>query len=248
MSKLLPHTKLLPGSVSTIVLVCGDPARATKISEFLDEPELLADYREYRTYRGGYNGRTVTVCSHGIGSPGAAIAFEELIVAGAKAIIRVGSCGGIRADIQAGDLVIATAAVDNTGYGREVAPSGFPAVADVNVIRNLQQAAGERPYHAGLVLTQDAFYGGIATPFAPDFRLMDQANVLAVEMECAALFIIGSLRQVQTGAVLAVDGNVLHVEEMMGTFNPHTAVVQQATTAAIQIALDAMVRLEDEFG
>ncbi|NJN53726.1 MAG: nucleoside phosphorylase [Anaerolineae bacterium] len=76
---------------------------------------------------------------------------------------------------------------------------------------------------------------------------MSEANVKAVEMECAALFHIGSLRQIKTGAMLAVDGNVLHTKESAVTFNPHQEEVQQATKQAIQIALDALIQVDDEF-
>jgi uridine phosphorylase len=80
--KRLPHTNLIPGSIPTAVITCGDPARATEIAGRLDEHVLLAEQREYRTYVGMKNGRSLTVTSHGIGAPGAAIAFEELIAAG----------------------------------------------------------------------------------------------------------------------------------------------------------------------
>ena len=43
-----------------------------------------------------FNGQDLTVCSHGIGGPGAAICFEELIKLGAKTIIRLGTCGSLQ--------------------------------------------------------------------------------------------------------------------------------------------------------
>jgi uridine phosphorylase len=245
-SQIMPHTRLEAGAVSQAVLVCGDPARATHIATFLDEAVLLAEAREYRSYQGKVHGRTLTICSHGIGAPGAAIAFEELIAAGAKTIIRVGSCGGVQPDIQAGQVVIATAAVDSTGYGREIVPPGYPAVADPTVTMALWQAAkGIRPSHLGLVLSRDAFYGGVATPFAPDYQTMAQANVLAVEMECAALFLLGSLRKVRTGAILAVNNNVFQAAESMDSYQPQTEAAQQAIEAAIQIALAALWEIGD---
>lgn len=236
---ILPITGIAVGGISPDVLVCGDPRRADAIAGMLREPRLLADQREYRSYLGLSGTRPVTVCSHGVGAPGAAIAFEELIIAGARRIIRVGTCGGLQPDISAGDLVIAIAAVQNTGYAREVAPPGYPAVADPRLALALQRtasAAGQAA-HTGLVLTRDAFYAGVHTPFVPDYHTMSQANVLAVEMECAALFTIGALRRVATAAVLAVDGNVLEAGESVDSYQPHRAVVAQAVTAAITSAL-----------
>lgn len=241
-TEVLPITGLTIGGISPNVIVCGDPARATKIAETLQGARLLADQREYRSYTGEFNGLPVTVCSHGVGAPGAAIAFEELIVAGAKRLLRVGTCGGLQPDISDGHLVIAVAAVQNTGYVREVAPQGYPAVADPHLTIALQQAAAKNDItsHCGLVLTRDAFYGGVQAPRLPDYRTMSEANVLAVEMECAALFTVGSLRGVPTGAILSVDGNLLEGEESVDTYQPHRDTVARAVEAAIQIAAQAL--------
>ncbi len=235
--KKLPHIGLTAGSVSPDVIVCGDPGRATHIAEQLDGATLLGELREYRSYRGAFAGLAVTVCSHGIGAPGAAIAVEELIAAGARRIIRVGTCGGLQPDVHAGDLIVAAAAVQGTGYGRFILPEGYPAVADLDLTSALRRVAGE--CRTGIVLTSDVFYPGIAAR-RPNYEMMSQANVLAVEMECAALFVIGSLRGVQTGAILAVDGNVLQDGEGMDSFNPHRDVVKTAVAAATTAALQAL--------
>ena len=73
--KKLPLTDLPVGNISADVIVCGDPGRATKIAAFLEDAALLADKREYRSFNGLYEGHPITVCSHGIGAPGAAIDF-----------------------------------------------------------------------------------------------------------------------------------------------------------------------------
>jgi len=242
----LPITGLVVGSVSLPVIVCGDPGRATKIAHYLEDAELLTDQREYRAYRGRYEDTEVTVCSHGIGAPGAAIAFEELIEAGGRQIIRVGTCGSLQPDIDSGHLVIATAAVQNTGYGRETVPEGYPAVADFDLSLALRRSAIDsgHPHQSGIVTTGDNFYKGVKTSHTPDYQILSSAKVLAAEMECAALFIIGSLRGVQTAAILAVDGYLLEAEESMETYAPHRDVVVAAVDAEIKIALNALRYLE----
>lgn len=237
----LPITGLPVGGVCERVIVCGDPGRADRIAEKLDEATLLSHKREYRAHNGVYRGAPITVCSHGIGAGGAAIAFEELIVAGARTIIRVGTCGGMQPDIHAGQLVIATAAVQNTGYGRETVPDGYPAVASAALTLALQRSAPDA--RAGIVLSRDSFYPGVEVATAPNYRVMSRANVLAVEMECAALFLVGSLRGAQTAAVLAVDGNVLEATESVESYKPGRDVVHQAVDAAISSALEALCNL-----
>lgn len=240
--KELPITGLPVGGVSPRVLVCGDPARADRIAERLDDAALISHKREYRAHRGRYRDTPITVCSHGIGAPGAAIAFEELIAAGARTIIRVGTCGGLQPDIQPGHLVVVTAAVQNTGYGRETTPPGYPAVADPALVMSLWGHAAKHPHpmRGGFVLTRDNFYAGVSTNAAPDYKVMAEAHVLAVEMECAALFLVAALRGTQAGAILAVDGNVLGASESMESYQPGQEVVRVALDAAIASALEAL--------
>lgn len=246
-NQVLPITKLPVGQVPDLVLVCGDPDRAEKTAAFLQDATLVSRNREYHSYEGTFQGHRVMVCSHGVGAAGAAVAFEELIAAGAKKLIRIGTCGGIQPAVQDGDLVIATSAIANIGYVQEVAPPHFPAVADVELSMALRYAAAASDHaqtiHSGMVITRDAFYGGVETHLTPSYAMLAQANVTAVEMECAALFVVGSLRNVATAAILAVDGNVLQSKESMDGYKPHRQVVDDAVTAEIQIALAALIAL-----
>ncbi|MBW7958817.1 MAG: nucleoside phosphorylase [Candidatus Promineofilum sp.] len=242
----LPITGLPAGGVSPSVIVCGDPERADRIAARLADSVLLSHKREYRAHLGRYGDASITVCSHGIGAPGAAVAFEELIAAGARRIIRVGTCGGLQPDIQPGCLVVATAAVQNTGYGREVTPDGYPAVAALDLTYQLGKVVDETgpanglASRRGIVLTRDAFYAGVAAPAAPDYQEMSRANVLAVEMECSALFLVGGLRNVATAAILVTDGNVLETRESMDSYSPRNEVVQRAIDVAALCALETL--------
>lgn len=247
--KNLPLTGLPVGLVPAPVIVCGDPRRASQVAEHFQQSEMLSDNREYRAYKGDYKGMAVAVCSHGIGSPGAAIAFEELIRAGARQLIRVGTCGGLQPEMTPGELVIATAAMQNTGYGKETVPSGYPAVADLELTMALKQVATARDhsFHCGIVLSRDNFYQGVELPDNPHYPTISAANVLAVEMECAALFIVGNLRGIQTAAILAVDGNVLASGgEKMDSYSPGQDSVQTAVTAEIEIALQTLYQVNHD--
>jgi uridine phosphorylase len=242
-STTLPLTGLPVSGIAPSVIVCGDPARADKTAAYLSEATRLSERREYRAYQGDFDGLPVTVCSHGVGAPGAAIAFEELIVAGARRIVRIGTCGALQPEILSGQLIIATAAVQNTGYGHETVPLGYPAVADLDLTLALRRLAAHQPpaWSSGLVVSRDNFYQGVAVAGAPDYTVLSQANVLAVEMECAALFIVGALRQVATAAILAVDGNLVgQGRESIENYRPHQENVAAAVEAAIQIALGAL--------
>ena len=70
--------------------------------------------REYHSLIGRYGDTTIAVVSHGVGSAGAGVCFEELCRAGAKRIVRVGSAGAA-AVCHCRQRVIARAAVREDG-------------------------------------------------------------------------------------------------------------------------------------
>lgn len=73
----LPILRVDPADIPAYALVCGDPFRAEKIAGRLEGARELAFAREYRTFVGKYDGVELAVVSHGVGSPGAAVCFEE---------------------------------------------------------------------------------------------------------------------------------------------------------------------------
>ena len=155
------HIQVGKGEVGRYVIMPGDPKRCEKIAEYLDNPILMADNREYVTYTGTLDGVKVSVTSTGIGGPSAAIAIEELYRCGADTFVRVGTCGGMQPEVKSGDIVIATGAVRMEGTSREYAPMEFPAVADISITNALTKAARQKEfsYHAGVVQCKDSFYG-----------------------------------------------------------------------------------------
>lgn len=104
--------------------------------------------------------------SHGIGGPGAAICFEELIMLGVTTIIRMGTCGSMKKDIRTGDLIVNMAACREDGHSQYIMPQGFPAVADPQITLALYEQAKTFGYkvHLGVALTSGLFYPGPAIP------------------------------------------------------------------------------------
>ncbi|WP_342431052.1 nucleoside phosphorylase [Neobacillus sp. FSL H8-0543] len=242
MTKQLPNLKVASDILPDRVLVCGDPSRAKMIADLLDNPVQLAQNREYHTYSGSWNGKQVAVVSHGVGAPGAAVCFEELIMGGVQFIIRVGTAGSYQKEIKPGSLVVSTAAVSCDGLTKQIVPHGFPAVADRKVVEALTNAAvlteENIPVKEGITLTLDAFYSGV---LEFPHQLYKKAGVVAVDMENSALFVIASIKGVQAGAILAIDGYA--DAELREEYNPHNDLVSHAVEAEMQIALDAITAL-----
>ncbi|MEM4309142.1 MAG: nucleoside phosphorylase [Thermoplasmata archaeon] len=207
------HIGLKKGEVAENILLCGDPARAEKVSREFSKIEVEARNREYVTYTGRWNGLNVTVMSTGIGCDNTEIAIVELLNLVEKPIlIRIGSCGALQPFIELGDLVISTAAVRLENTSLYFVPEGYPAVAHYMVVQALENSAkklGYR-YHIGLTATAPGFYG--AQGRAVNFPLMkpdtvdtlSKLNVYNMEMEASTLFTLASIKGLMAGAVCAV--------------------------------------------
>ena len=244
--ELLYHLQMKKGDVGRYVLLPGDPGRCEQIASYLDDPHLVAYNREYKTYTGTLLGEKVSVTSTGIGGPSAAIAVEELVKIGADTFIRVGTCGGMNANVIPGSIVVANSAIRAEGTSREYLPIEFPAVADHQVTCALEAAAKSLnlPCKVGVVQCKDSFYGQHepeAQPISDDllrrWSAWFRGGCLASEMESAALFVLGSCRSVRTGTVLLVCAN--KDREKLGYSDPSF----HDTAPAIQTAIEAIRRL-----
>jgi uridine phosphorylase len=210
----------------------------------LDDSRCLAKNREYWTFRGTYRGVPVTVTSHGVGCGGAVIAFESLWRAGAKVIIRVGTCGGMLPDVPAGAIVVAVAACREDGVTEKMVPLSYPAVADGDVTAALLRAARARgvPVHKGIVLTQALFYPGLLDSTV---KLYARAGVAAMENETAGLLVVASLHGIKAGAILTADAPAFELVGVEG-YQPDPAELQKKIDEQIRIALDAVLDIKIE--
>ncbi|RKX53589.1 MAG: uridine phosphorylase [Thermotoga sp.] len=232
------HILCKKNDIGKVVLLPGDPGRCKFIMDLMDESHLVSSNREFTTYTGKKDGVTVSCTSTGIGCPSASIAAEELINIGAKYLIRVGTCGSLQKDIGIGELIIVSGAVRGDGTSKEYVPIEYPAVASFEVVKALVEAAEafNIKFHLGIVRTHDAFY--IESPFAHGnykerIKVWTDSNVLAVENESAAIFIVSSLRKVKAGALLVPAGNLITGIEASKE-DVHTSIVNM-----IRVALKA---------
>lgn len=93
-----PHLKVGHGVIRPVVLTVGDPFRCELVAKKCEKSEEIEWNREYRIFNITFDGVDLTCVSHGIGGPGAAICFEELVKLGATTIFRLGTCGSLKPD------------------------------------------------------------------------------------------------------------------------------------------------------
>ena len=237
--EVLKHIRCGAGDVAPYVLIPGDPGRVRRIVEQMDRAEFIAENREYVVYTGTHRGAPVTVYSSGIGGPAASIACEELISLGAKVLIRVGSAGGRQPATPIGTPIVITAAFRGEGTTKAYLPAEFPAVADLEVTNALVEAlrAQRVDHQVGIGYTRDAYYVQEAELNA----LLTRSGVKAAEQEAALLFIIGAVKGVKTGAVVATDSNIWLEEQP--TLAEKDRLFAIGERVAIAAALDAVVAL-----
>jgi uridine phosphorylase len=237
-----PHLLVSEGDLHDIALLPGDPGRVDRIADHCEHAETVAENREYKIVNAGYEGRALTICSTGIGCPSAAIAAEELSAVGVDALIRVGTTGALQRGIEIGDMVVATGAAKDEGTTRRYEAVSVPAVPAYDVLSSLVEVSRERnePVHVGPVATDDAFYAETETYV----ETWEEARLLAVEMEAAALFSIARRKGMRAGAICTVDGNLVAGTQKGETDNeelPEKA--RDNVDRAITIALEATRRL-----
>lgn len=207
------HIQVAPGEVGRYVFLPGDPFRTDIIASFLDNPVLVAHNREHKTWTGTLDGVKVSVTSTGMGCPSTAIAVEELIKVGADTFIRIGTAGTVKdpEDDSKYDGVIVNAAVRDEGTTLHYVPEGYPAVADRRVVAALAEAAKRRGgnYLEGISQSKDSFYGEIDPDCSPvgerlkrRWEAWKRGNVACSEMECAALFVISTIRGARASAIM----------------------------------------------
>jgi purine-nucleoside phosphorylase len=240
------HLRAEPGDYAPIVLLPGDPNRATRIAERFDgglaKARRVNEHRAMYGYTGTYQGVPVSVQTSGMGTPSLSIVVEELLRLGARRLIRVGTCGGIGRGIRTADLVIALAATPFDGatatylHGEPYAPT-----ADFALIRALDDAATRRGirHHVGQVATVDVFYN----PDPDYFSKWRSRGVLAFEMETSALYYLAARafaagEDVRAATILTVSDVLSEEETSEGSYLPLSE-LEKAIDAMIEVGLEA---------
>ncbi len=238
-----PHLLVDEGDLNDIALIPGDPGRVDRIAKQCDSSEVVSENREYKVVNAEYEGIPLTICSTGIGCPSATIAIEEMEAVGVETVIRVGTTGALQQDIEIGDMIVATGAAKDEGTTRRYEKDTYPAVPDYDVLSALVDSseANDEDVHVGPIASDDAFYAE-TDEYVADW---EEANILSVEMEAAAVFSVARRKGMRSGAICTVDGNLVKGTQK-GTDTEDDELPEKAKNnveRAIRISLDAVVSL-----
>lgn len=219
-----PHNAAGEGEIAKTVLMPGDPLRAKFIADtYLQDVVCFNKVRNMLGYTGTYKGKRVSVMGGGMGMPSIGIYSYELFhFYEVDSIIRIGTAGGISDNVKLRDVLIGMGASTNSNYAAQYKlPGTFAPIADFDLLRKAVLAAEKLNIKTvvGNVLSSDTFYGDDKD--AND--LWRKMNVLAVEMEAAALYMNAARAGKKALCILTISdhiytGEALSAEDRQSTF------------------------------
>ncbi|MCH5179956.1 MAG: purine-nucleoside phosphorylase [Erysipelotrichales bacterium] len=182
-----PHIGAEKGDFAKTVLMAGDPLRAKFIAEtFLSDVKLVNTVRNALGYTGYYKGKRVSVMASGMGMPSIGIYCYELYnFFDVETIIRIGTCGSYKENINLFDVLICSGACTNSNWIKQYGIDGvYSAISDFELTKKAYDTAHKLgiPTHVGNILSSDNFYNDTT------WKKWADMGVMGVEMEAYALY------------------------------------------------------------
>jgi len=123
------HLHVKPEQLADRIILCGDPERVTMIAGYFDTKECDQSNREFHTITGTYQGKRITVVSHGIGCDNIDIVMNELDALAnidfvtrtvspdfrQLTLVRIGTSGGLQPFTPVGSFVAAEKSIGFDG-------------------------------------------------------------------------------------------------------------------------------------
>ena len=219
--------------IADTILLPGDPLRAKFIADnFLEDVVQFNGVRNMLGYTGTYKGKKISVMGSGMGMPSIGIYSYELIhFYDVKNLIRIGSCGSIREDVEIRDVIIGMGACTNSNFASQYnLPGTYAPIASWDLLNKAVTVANEKnvDVKVGNILSSDIFYD--ATP--DSWKKWSEMGVMGVEMEAAALYMNAAKAGVNALCILTVSDSLV-------THEATTAEERQSTfTTMMEIALE----------
>lgn len=232
----------LTSSDSPVLVVAAMEQEAAAVIELMEAAQPVASaLTGVSAVRGRLRGSDVVVVTTGVGIAAAsAAATWAILETRPRAVVAVGSCGGLAADVEVGTVIVgdcfAYSIADATAFG--YAPGQVPGsperfTADPTWADRAEQAAhashqdGDAPVRRGLMLSGDAF---VTAPLAEPMR-QRFPGALSADMETTAT--------ARTAAALGVPMTALRaVSDLCGPsadqqFHMELAVVAHRSARAV---------------
>jgi len=226
--------------IAKIVLMPGDPLRAKKIAEmYLKDATQFNQVRGMLGYTGTYKGKKISVMGSGMGFGSMGIYSYELYkLYDVDVIIRIGSCGASKPDMNIMDIVLA-----ENSFSTETFAKDAHGITD-NLIKGsdrvfaaIQKTAGELgvSIHSGNIGSGNVFYSTTEVDWE---EVEKEYEVIAGEMESFALFANARALKKEAACLLTVSDSKFKEEQ-----NLSAEARQNAFNEMMILALDTAASL-----
>ncbi|MED4690545.1 purine-nucleoside phosphorylase, partial [Peribacillus frigoritolerans] len=203
------HIGAKENEIAETVLLPGDPLRAKYIAEtFLEDAKLYNEVRNMFGYTGTYKGKRISVQGTGMGVPSISIYVNELMNSyNVQKLIRVGTAGAIQKDVKVRDVILAMSASTDSQMNRMTFGGvDFAPTADFELLRKAYDVGTAKGLQlkVGNVFTADQFYNDNS-----ELEKWAKYQILAIEMESAALYTLAAKFGRQALSVLTISDHIL---------------------------------------
>jgi purine-nucleoside phosphorylase len=204
------HIGAKKDEIAETVLLPGDPLRAKFIADnFLEDVICYNEVRNMFGYTGTYKGSRVSIQGAGMGIPSTAIYANELINDyGVKTLIRIGTCGCLKEEMELGEIILASSANTDSSMNKlRFGGMDFAPTANFELLDKAYHKAQELSIKARVcpVFSTDSFYHDDIERY----HIWADHGVLGVEMESTALYTIASKNGLRALTILTVSDNLV---------------------------------------
>ena len=232
-----PHNAAKPGDIAKTVLMPGDPLRAKWIAEtFLEDAKCFNTVRGMLGYTGKYKGVEVSIMGSGMGIPSIGIYSYELFkFYDVENVIRIGSAGAFKPELNLFDVVIVENAYSASSYAKEAfgytEDLQYPAPELNKALVETAEKLGKK-YWKGTIQSSDNFYSDFTIEREPV-----KYDLLCAEMESFGLFANARHLGKKAACILTISDSIVDHKE--------TTAEQRQTgfTEMMEVALNAAISL-----
>ncbi len=183
----------------------------------------------------------ITIINFGMVSPMEATVMDILSAISPHAVLFLGKCGGLKKNLNIGDLILPIAAVRGEGTSDEYMPKEVPALPSFRLQRAVSSMIKkhEMDYWTGLVYTTNRRvweHDEVFKNYLSDIRAM------GIDMETATIFTVGFVNKIPHGALLLVSDNPMTPDGVKTEKSDHT-VTTNFVNKHLQIGIDALEEL-----
>lgn len=204
-----PHNEAKINEIAKTVIMPGDPLRAKYIAEnFLENYTLVNTVRGMYCYTGTYKGVKLSVMAHGMGMPSVGIYSYELFkFYNVDNIIRIGSCGAYKENLNLFDIVLAKDVFSESNYALTLNNDNCHITTSSENLNNIIETTAvdnNIKLYVGNTVCTDCFdiYMTDVNKFLA--RVPENFNPLCAEMEAFALFYNAKLLNKNASCLMSV--------------------------------------------